>query len=150
MSLLRSDEQVALNDLLVASETSVDHYRDTAELVLHSPVSKEMQAVANERQALVKQLEYAVRASGDLPSEPDADRESVEKLYHRVHAAVADDEIGDLLEQRLHGEHELARQVAMIREKQWAPQHDGLIAAIGRHAQHTIARLEALRKPNLI
>lgn len=144
MNLFRNPQQLALNDILVAVRASADQYRDAADFVESRGASEELRRIANERDALVRRLEQAVRLAGDLPSVPDEDRESVEKLFHRLHASLSKDEIRDIMRQRLDTEYELARIVSAIRESGSVDDYLGLIEDVQRHVQVVITQLEQL------
>lgn len=144
MSLLRNDQQVALNDLLVESEKSADHYRDSADFLGSLPPSLELNRIAGEREQLSQELSEAVRASGDFPSVPDEDLESVEKLFHRVHASLSHDEMRDVLQLRLDAEEEFARQIEDARQHGLTAGHETLIGELQQHVQSSIARLRGM------
>lgn len=111
MSILRNDTQVALNNLHVALMKSADHYRSAAEFLSDQPVSQLFESLANERDRLAKEAEEAIRESHDLPTIPDADRETVEQLVQRLKASFAADEVSDVLAQRLKFEAQLEQEL---------------------------------------
>ncbi|MGQ9424459.1 hypothetical protein ACXYTJ_00745 [Gilvimarinus sp. F26214L] len=142
MSIIRSEQEAALNDLLVSSEKSVDHYQDAAEYLRGHKPSGILRAIAGERQTLVEDLQDAVRATGDLPSAPDEDRESVEKLLHRVHASLSEDEIQDLVRQRMEGEGELLERLSVLRRSGW--ENSTLMGRFDAHLRSVRERLQDL------
>lgn len=144
MNLIRNKQQTVLHDLLVATRKSVDHYRDAADFLGALRAGNELRSIANERDRLVEGLEQAVKESGDLPSVPDEDRESVEKLFHRVHASLSSDEVQDVLQQRLDAEQAFARELAAIHDTGSVGKDAGLLAAMEEHVQFVIKRLNEL------
>jgi hypothetical protein len=106
--VFRDRAQVALNDLLVALQEAADLYRDDAE-VAEGDAAARFARLADERRRQAERLIVLVRAGGDLPRQPDADRETLRRLGERVRAAFAGDAAQALLEERLEGERELAR-----------------------------------------
>lgn len=144
MTIVRNNQQLALNDLFVAGTKTADHYRDAADFLGSLPPSQVLRGIASERDKLVQRLEQAVRASEDLPSVPDEDRESVEKLFHRVHASLSDDQIKDILQQRLDAEEEFARIVTDIREAGWMENEPELLADVDQHIQSAKMKLREL------
>ncbi|WP_049722838.1 hypothetical protein [Gilvimarinus polysaccharolyticus] len=107
MSVLRNDVQVALNDLHVALMQSADHYRYAAEFVTDKLTCELFDTIAHARDLLAKEAEEAVRNSGDLPSVPDADRETGEQLLQRLEAAFSAHETEGVIYQRLEAESQL-------------------------------------------
>lgn len=72
MSILRSEQQVALQQLYHLAQESIDHYQDSAEFVDDADVARLFTRIANERKPLVEQLAQVIRDTGDLPAAPDA------------------------------------------------------------------------------
>lgn len=121
MQILRSEQQVALQQLHVLAQESVDHYQDSAEFVDNEVATQLFKHIAAERLQLVQKLAQAIRDTGDLPAAPDADREAGEQLIHRLHAWFTTDQSRDVLEQRLKAEQDLAQ---TLRDKRNATSDD--------------------------
>ncbi|MAO39354.1 MAG: hypothetical protein CMK70_03760 [Pseudohongiella sp.] len=107
MSILRNDLQVALNNLHVALIASDEDYRDAAEFVSDSAVKELFMQLAESRQVLEKSVAVAIRASDDLPSVPDPDRQTGQHLLQRLEAAFSADQTVEVIEQRLAEESQL-------------------------------------------
>ena len=107
MNLLRTDKEVALNDLLVASRETVDHYQDAVEYLNDDHITPVLRMIMQERQGFIQRIEQAIRALGDLPSVPDPDRETGEMLLHHVTAALSSDTATQILEQRINAQRAL-------------------------------------------
>ena len=127
MSLLRSDLQVALRDLHLALQESVDHYRDAAEFVHQQSAAAAFSAIAQQREQLADTFAQAIRAADDLPSVPDPELESGEQFINHLTNLFAADEIDGLREQRLESEQRLeallhSPDCAALREQQPALQ----------------------------
>lgn len=144
MSIFRSDQQVALHDLLVTSEKSADHYRDSADFLAGLNVSEKLKTIADERDELAQHLTQAIQSLGDLPSAPDEDRESVEKLFHRVHASLSQDEIRDILRQRLDGEAHFEYLIRSAREAGWTKGIEDVVGEIEAHVEATKHKVQTL------
>tara|TARA_A100000171_G_C2140055_1_gene154389 strand:- start:6866 stop:7312 length:447 start_codon:yes stop_codon:yes gene_type:complete len=112
MSVLRSDLQVALDDLHVALMASADDYRDAAEFVSDDTVKELFVQIAEKRQVLAQSAEKAIRASDDLPSAPDPDRQTGQHFLQRLEAAFSADQTIEIIEQRLTEESQLEQLVS--------------------------------------
>lgn len=143
MTLLRSDAQVALNDLLVSSQKAVAHYRDSAAHVAEE-TSTSLLRLAEQRSAACAQLEQAILQHDDLPSVPDEDRETVEQLYHRVHASLAEDDERDMLEQHLASEQSFSEQVADLVASGQLEDQDNLLRELLRQSRSAEAHLREM------
>lgn len=146
MSLLRTDQQVALNTALVAIETSADHYHAAAEHLQDSAVSEALRQIGDERNSLSEGFKTAIRNSGDLPPEPDPDRESLEQLAQQIGAAIASDHTAKVLEQRLAAEQKLAALVTDTRNVELDDASDALFVELFEHIHRVTERLQTLLK----
>lgn len=104
MSILRSDVQVALNDLHMALQQSADYYHFAADYLKDAPAGAVCEQLAAARDDLAKQAVAAIRATGELPSEPDRDRETTEELRERLASLLARDAVTGVLNHRLEAE----------------------------------------------
>lgn len=144
MNLIRNERQAALNDLLVAVEKSSDHYRDAVNYLKSSYPSNELRQIARQRDQMALRIEQAIRQADDLPSAPDEDRETFEKLLHRMHASISEDEILDLLQQRLAAEQDFLAMIDQSRQGDWAEQERGMLDELERQARDTAVRVSQL------
>lgn len=144
MSLLRTKQQVALQDLLIASKDSVDHYRDAAAFLESPGVTDTLCQIADQRADLIERLELAIRDTGDLPSAPDADLEDSERLFHRLRAALSPDETEAVLRQRLDAEQHLMHLVKQGEKAGLFQPYDTLLNELARHIETVTERLQEL------
>lgn len=143
MGILRSDQEVALNDLLVALRESVDHCNDAIELVDPSPLTPVLRDAALQRSQFIPRLEEAIRQLGDLPSVPDPDKESGEMLIHHVGAALSSDYENDLIEQRITSDQHLLDLVTAASANTSEASFMQLMNDIGAHTTQTLNHLKA-------
>lgn len=145
MVFLRSDQEVALNDLLVALRESVDHYNDAIELVDPSPLTPLLRDAAIQRSQFIPRLEEAIRQLGDLPSVPDPDKESGEMLIHHVGAALSNDYEPDVIEQRIASDQHLAQLVNNASANASEASFIQLMDDIAAHITQTLVHLKAMQ-----
>lgn len=107
--MLRNDKQVALHDLLEALEAAAGRYADDAEVLGESELGALCHSLELQRQRLAGLMAAELRRDGDLPSEPDADRETLSRLGNRLRTLLAADEQQRVVRERLAGEAELER-----------------------------------------
>lgn len=141
MTILRSELQVALQDLYRMARESADHYQDAAQFVHAASATRLFTRIAGEREALARQLASAIRDTDDLPAAPDADREAGEQLIHRLHAWFTADQTEDILQQRLKAEQELAQQLDARRDAATDDSYRKLHNHFARQVDDTIALL---------
>jgi hypothetical protein len=144
MSIFRTDKQVAFTDLLVAVEETVEDYIDLAKVLGDSPSAAQFLTFANERIPLIESLEAELRLLGDLPSVPNADKEDVGKLVHRIRAAFSSDALHPALKELI-GDEEHSLQLAKICEqKELNEAERKLVMDLVQQIDQTLARLHRM------
>jgi hypothetical protein len=117
MSLLRDEVEMALQEILLASQKTIDQFRVAANDVEMPPeISGLLNDCARRRRLLLGDLANAVRASGDLPVVVDPEGEAVEGLIHRAAARTARFPAAVFLQQRIDAEQNLERLVVKQRQ----------------------------------
>jgi hypothetical protein len=100
MTILRDEVQVALNDLHKALKHSAGQYRYVAEFLDGPEICAGCSDIAKRRDNLAARVASAIRASNDLPAEPDKDKETGEQLLQRLEAMFSADQISEVVAQR--------------------------------------------------
>jgi uncharacterized protein (TIGR02284 family) len=98
--MLRTELQIALNDVEVACKEAADGHAWTAGFVADPQLADLLRALADERRSFADALGERLVELGDLPREPDSDLETVRDLVARIKAALSPDEASALLEDR--------------------------------------------------
>ena len=144
MNLLRTDKEVALNDLLVASRETADHYQDALEYLDDHPITPALRDIMQERLSVIERIEQAIRALGDLPSMPDPDRETGEMLLHHVTAALSSDSATEILEQRIKAERHVLALLQACNDVGLDSDQPQLLQEMAQQVHRVITRLEQL------
>ncbi|HTF85509.1 MAG TPA: hypothetical protein VL987_13080 [Cellvibrio sp.] len=144
MNLLRTDKEVALNDLLVASRETADHYQDALEYLGDHSITSALRDIMQERLSVIERIEQAIRAMGDLPSMPDPDRETGEMLLHHVTAALSSDSATEILEQRIKAERHLLALLQACNDVGLDNDQPQLLQEMAQQVHGVITRLEQL------
>ena len=148
MSLLRTDLQMALNDLHVTLMESADYYSDAAGFLegdAHQTLCEQLQRLAEERSALAGKVEAAIRQSGDLPSVPDADRETGGEWLQRLEAVLDEDQAEHILAQRLEAEDNLLQELSAYTMAPVRESHHDIYQQVIDHVRMAREQLQALR-----
>ncbi len=87
--MFRTDEQVAINEVLIRLHHTADHYADAAEAITDSSAAEKYRNDSAACRALVDELAGLIRSSGELPPQPDPDREFLEQAITRLSAGVS-------------------------------------------------------------
>lgn len=144
MSILRTDKQVAFNDLLMAVDEAMGGYEDFAEILDDRPIADMFRSFTQERKAIAGQLEAAIRQQDDLPSHPDADREDLGKLVHRIRALLSENEILKALQEMIEDE-ERTLELAQICEQQGLmPTEEAVVAQLVADVERALTRMRTM------
>ena len=152
MNFFRTDGQAALNALFVAAQETLHQYRDAVALV-EPDLGQVLGSISKQRHGFIRRLEDAVRASGDLPTASDPDKEAGEMLFHHVAALIKTDYADEILEQRLEADKKLAELVIDARNtelvidapnKELEAQYTLLLDDLTLHISETIVQLQPL------
>lgn len=133
MTFIRTDEEVALNDLLVASRETVDHYQHAIEFFKELQLANILRTIVQQREALMVRIESAIRALGDLPSVPDPDKETGQMLLQQISAAISENTAAEILKQRVEAEKHLLELVDACRETSLAQSQARLLDDMDDH-----------------
>lgn len=110
--MLRSDREVALNDLLEAADAAARQYEQAAETSRHVELAALFAELAPTRRLLERRLTERIRGLGALPHAPDPDREAARQVVARLRAALSPDEERTLIEECEEADRRLAERMA--------------------------------------
>jgi len=145
MNLIRTDQQVALNDLLVATEKSADLLRDAAQFLDGSQMEHELEQLAERRDMVTRDLQQAIRALDDMPSAPDPDAESTEKLLHRISAIFSGEKSRETtIRQRLTTEEQLSTLLGEVQGRELGEEFDPLLYELKESIREVTLHLQQL------
>lgn len=110
--MLRSDWEVALDEVIVACEEAAEGHEEGAR---HPSAAGGIGAflaeLARQRRQQAALLEERLRALGKLPRTPDRDSETVRHLIERVREAISSDSTRVLLDERARDEARLLERI---------------------------------------
>jgi hypothetical protein len=143
--MLRNEKQVALHDLLEALTTAARRYADdTDALEGDDPLAQRCRELALRREQLAAAVAAEMQRHGDLPTEPDTDRDTLSRLGSRLRAMLSGDEREAMIRERLGGEAELARLAQQASQLATEPGWRDLLEAVRREAEQAQLELQKL------
>ena len=151
MNFFRTDSQAALNSLIKAARETMDHYDDATTLVKQNDIpaldyAQLFSDIATQRQDFISHLEDAIRAIGDLPAAPDADKEAGAMLIHHVAAMLKNNYAADIILQRITAEENLTNLIAEAKTVEPNAPYTTLLNEFSQHIAETLTRLRAVHQ----
>lgn len=139
--MLRDERQSTLNALLEACEEAVVSYRDEAMAANDGALRAVLRQLAAEREVTVMELSGAIRALGDMPDVPDADRAQLSQLATRVRARISPRHDGVLADAGVERERRIAALARCAEPLVTQPELRSLLEATADSAGAARARL---------
>lgn len=139
--LLRDDRQAALNRVETLCLAGADHYESAAGQARDTALANVFREMAQRRRAQAEGLAPHIRAIGDLPKQPDPDREALDHVLDGIRMLLSRDEGAELIEQRLREENDLLEAVRDAMKLDFpAPTQEALLR-MGEEIESERARL---------
>lgn len=132
MSILRSDDQIALNDLIIACREAANGHRTAAELLSEDALAQRLEEIARDRDAMAERLAEIVIKADDVPDAPSAEKELLGSAAMRLKAVISEDEIRAVLDD------------CRLKERKVVESADALLAADPEDAvRHSVEELKS-------
>ncbi len=144
MNLIRTDQQVAMNSIYTAIRKNADHYLDAAKGLDDSVLITVFHEILEQRNILSEKARELIRSIGDLPPEPDPDRETFEQLAYHIDSSLSSNRSANILKQRLDAEQELAALTAAAKEVRLNETCAALVDEVEEHVRAVTVHLQAL------
>lgn len=119
--LLRDDKQAALNRVESLCLETADGYGSAAGQADDRTLAALFEQARQQRQRLATELAPHIRALGDLPRQPDPDREALDHVVDGIKAFLSGDGDAALLEQRLAADAGLEEAIRAALDENLAP-----------------------------
>lgn len=108
MSIIRTDNQAdGVEILKLVIETS-DYYHEMANVLEDKNLAGELDAIANERAAYIGPFRALVKELGELPAQPDPDKELMQKIGGEITKFFSTDSKNAILDKCLQEDEKLA------------------------------------------
>lgn len=146
--MIRDDRQVALNELYAACVEAGDHYREAASLSDLSGDRALFREIARDRLAMAADVERLIRATGDMPKLPDADRSAIEEAVTAVHAWISQDRTDRLRSESAEVDRRVVEAAGRALELAGTAENVPVLARVREEAGETVRRLLKKRQEN--
>lgn len=135
--LLKSEKQVAYDEVNRLLRLSGDQYHDAARRMHEQPLSDWCNRMAEHRHRFSDQLEQQIREMGELPSRPDPDKELITNMFVGIKEAFTANHAEYELQQRDLLENELADAVTKARAETQGPAMEQLLISLDADIANT-------------
>jgi len=140
--MLRTDPELALDQVTEASKYAADQFEKLAGVPQEPALSELIRDFEKTHRRHISNLEESIRGMGNLPSEPDPDREAFNRLATRVKAALAEDRDRVVAESCRDIETRIVEKVHQARKENFSDEVRTLLDGIGGDCGRMRRRLE--------
>lgn len=144
MSILRTDDQADGVEILKLVIETADYHRAMAELLEAKETGSDLLAIASERETYIEPFQRLVEKLGELPVEPDPDKELMQAIGGKITKMFSPDADTALLEKCLHKEEELAELVNQTALKDRSSEIKILLDSLAENIDQTKQAILAL------
>lgn len=144
--LLRDDKEMAINDVEMLCVEAADHYAAAAGKVQDAAAATLFSELALQHRQFAAALARHIRASGDLPQQPDPDREAVVDVLTGLKGLLRGDLRSTLLDDRMHGEETIAAAVRTALPQDVGADLRALLQQVLAHTESARHRLDEARR----
>lgn len=139
--LLRDEREMALNDVETLCVEAADHYASAAGRVQDAALAALFEELALQHRQFAAALAQHIRAGGDLPQQPDPDRETMADAFTSIKGLLRGDLRSTLIDDRARSEDAVA---AAVRAALAQDVDDALRALLHEVLAHTEAAKDRL------
>lgn len=144
--LLRTPEQMALNQLESLCQKAADHYEAEAGKTDDAELGRLFKDLELRQRKNADALVPHIHALDDLPGSPDPDRETIDELLVNVKMLLSGDPRDILISGRLRAEHEIAEAADRAVKLALPEAARQVLEQIHGDARDAISRLEAAKR----
>ena len=141
IAMLRDENQTAINEIIVACQEIINHYRYAAEILEDDELVSLFKGLADEREILIERLIECFTRTGELHDVPDSDKELLLQLFSRIKTLFAEDSRMVFIEERVQAEHDLERMLASALQLTIAADIREALLQLSQHVEITKERL---------
>ncbi len=150
MEWLKSEQEVCVNELLIAAQESADFYRDAAQIAEEQPLREKFLQFEATRKAIAKRIERYLESQGELTVMPDPDAEWGAKMLKHLAVKLSSDEDATLIEQRLDGEEDIAKLIKAAGEIDLDTNFQALLRDYSQHNDWVVSDLKKMLKQHTL
>jgi rubrerythrin len=108
MSIIRTDDEADAVEMLKLVIETTDYYKEMADVVEDDNLAGKLTDIAHDRADYIKPFENLVKELGELPVQPDPDKELAQKIGGELTRFFSADEQNAILDKCLQEDEELA------------------------------------------
>lgn len=144
MFYILSDTEVALNEILVACQQSIDYYEDTLTGIRDEKSIRTINNILEQRKQFSTDLEEIILDLGSLPSAPDPDKETGELIIEKVAASLSENDTNYIIANRIEAEKHILSLLDLTKNSDLKEPHQRVLDNLTTQVKQTIKELTAL------
>lgn len=145
MSIIRTDDEAdGVEILKLVIETS-DYYREMAEVVENDNLANKLDKIASDRADFIKPLQKVVKELGELPAQPDPDKELAQRIGGEITKLFSADSKNAILDKCLQEDDKLADIIRDTKLGERSAEFEKLLNALSDNLSTTKKSIQALK-----
>lgn len=145
MPILRTDNQTDSVELLKRTMETADYYRDIATIMEEAQCAKTLVEIATERKSFIKPLQSIVTELGELPVQPDPDKELAQIISGELTKLLSANAKNVMLDKCLQQDEALANELQATQLGKASAEYAEQLDALAENINHTQQRVQALK-----
>lgn len=146
MSIIRTDNEADGMEILKLVIETTDYYREIANVVEDDNLASTLDNIANERASYIEPFKNVVKELGELPTEPDPDKELLQKIGGELTKFFSDDSRNAVLDKCLQEDEKLADVVKDTKLGEESAEFQKLLDALAENLINTKKEVQALKE----
>lgn len=145
MSILRTDNEADGVEILKLVIETADYYREIANVVEDDNLASQLSNIANERASYIEPFQDVVKKLGELPANPDPDKELLQKIEGGLTQFFTDNSKNAILDKCLQEDEKLADVVKETQLGEKSAEFQKLLDALAENLSDTRESIQALK-----
>lgn len=145
--LLRDEREMAINDVETLCVEAADHYAAAAGRAQDAALAALFEELALQYRQFAAALARHIRASGDLPQQPDPDKETMADAFTSIKGLLRGDLRSTLIDDRARGEDAIATAARAALAQDVDDALRALLQEVLAHTEAARLRLDHARAP---
>ncbi|MGX5913963.1 hypothetical protein ACR0ST_04460 [Aliidiomarina sp. Khilg15.8] len=145
MSIIRTDDEADSVEILKLVIETTDYYKEMADVLEDSELADKLDNIASDRAGYIKPFQNVVKELGQLPVQPDPDKELLQRIGGELTKLLSADSKNAILDKCLHEDDKLADIISRTQLGEKSAKFQQLLDALSDNLSSTKRSIQALK-----